>query len=112
MAEQPSVKQSGVCWDLVGNPEDRFSYEAAHFDILWQLLLYFTAQDLETFHVDQSESSLSHDMSRVMRKPAFCLCQNKDADQLRSDREADQCLCFRYINSIITLLPKSEISRL
>ena len=29
-----------------------------------------------------------------MRKPAFCICENKDADQLRGNREADQCLCF------------------
>ena len=35
-------------------------------------------------------------MSRVMRKPAFCICENKDADQLRGNREADQRLCFRY----------------
>ena len=44
-----------------------------------------------------------------MRKPAFCICENKDADQLRGNREADQRLCFRYINSIIPLLSKSEI---
>ena len=31
-----------------------------------------------------------------MRKPAFCLCKNKDADQLRGNRKADQRLCFRY----------------
>ena len=29
-----------------------------------------------------------------MRKPAFCICENKDADQLRGDREADQRLLF------------------
>ena len=46
-------------------------------------------------------------MSRVVRKPAFCICENKDADQLR---EADQRLCFRYIDSAIPLLSKSEIS--
>ena len=33
---------------------------------------------------------------RVMRTPAFCICENKDADQIRCDREADQRLCFRY----------------
>ena len=32
-----------------------------------------------------------------MRKPAFCICENKDADQLRVNREADQRLCFRFI---------------
>ena len=51
-------------------------------------------------------------MSRIMRKPAFCKCENKDADQLRGDREADQRLCFRYTDSTIPLLPKSEISSL
>ena len=36
-----------------------------------------------------------------MRKPAFCIYENKDADQLRGNREADQRLCFRYTNSTI-----------
>ena len=45
-----------------------------------------------------------------MRKPAFCICENKDADQLRGDREADQRFYFRYIDSTIPLLSKSEIS--
>ena len=50
-------------------------------------------------------------MSRVVRKPDFCICENKDADQLRGhdqlqgDGEADQGLCFRYIDSTIPLLP-------
>ena len=52
------------------------------------------------------------DLSLVMRKPAFCICENKDADQLRGNREADQRLCFRYIDSTINLLSKSEISSL
>ena len=47
-----------------------------------------------------------------MRKPDFCICENKDADQLRGNREADQRLCFRYKDSTISLLPKSEISSL
>ena len=51
-------------------------------------------------------------MSRVVRKPAFCICENKDADQLRGDREADQRLRFRCTDSTIPLLPKSEISSL
>ena len=49
-------------------------------------------------------------MSSVVRKRAFRICENKGADQLRSNREADQRLCFRYLDSIIPLLPKSEIS--
>ena len=37
-----------------------------------------------------------------MRKPAFCICENKDA-------EADQCLCFRNTGSAIPLLPLLRI---
>ena len=51
-------------------------------------------------------------MSRVVRKPDFCICENKDPDQLRGDCEADQRLCFRHIDSKIPLLSKSEISSL
>ena len=29
--------------------------------------------------------SVNHLLSHVMRKPAFCKCENKDADQLRSN---------------------------
>ena len=43
-----------------------------------------------------------------MRKPAFCICENKDADQLQGDCEADQLLCFRYTDSTIPLFSKSE----
>ena len=45
-----------------------------------------------------------------VRKQAFCICENKDADQLRVNREADQRLCFRYMDCTVPLLPKSEIS--
>ena len=51
-------------------------------------------------------------MSRVVRKPVFCICENKDADQLRGNGEADQRLCFRYTDITISLLPKYEISSL
>ena len=45
-----------------------------------------------------------------MRKPDFCLCENKGADRLRSNWEADQSLCFRYTDSAISRLLISEIS--
>ena len=44
-----------------------------------------------------------------MRKPTICIGENKDADQLRSNCEADQRLCFRYTDSTISLLLKSKI---
>ena len=55
-----------------------------------------------------NDSCLAY-LSRVVRKPAFCICENKDADQLCGNREAYQCLCFRYIDSTIPLLPIYEI---
>ena len=51
-----------------------------------------------------------HHLSRHMGKPTICLGENKGADQLRGNREADQRLCFRYTDSAIPLLPKYEIS--
>ena len=43
-----------------------------------------------------------------MRKPTICMGENKDADQLRVNREADQRLCFRYTDSTFPplLIPK------
>ena len=45
-----------------------------------------------------------------MRKPTICPGENKGADQLCSNCEADQRLCFRYTNSTVPILRKSEIS--
>ena len=43
-----------------------------------------------------------------MRKPTICMGENKDADQLRGNREADQRLCFRYTDRTFPppLIPK------
>ena len=53
-----------------------------------------------------------------MRKPDFCICENKGADQLCGNRTNQLCgncttnqrLCFRYTDSTIPLLSKCEIS--
>ena len=49
-----------------------------------------------------------------MREPAFCICENKGADQLFDNPTADQHLCFRFIDSEIPLLlildPKFQAS--
>ena len=50
-------------------------------------------------------------LSCHMGKPTICLGENKGADQLRGNREADQRLCFRYSDNTVPLLLKSEISR-
>ena len=38
-----------------------------------------------------------------MRKHAFCILENKGADQLSSYRAADQRLCFHYVDSTCPL---------
>ena len=64
-----------------------FSHDVAH--ISCRLLLEAPQQ--------QRASKVYHySISRVVRKRAFCICENKDADQLRGNREADQRLCFRH----------------
>ena len=37
-----------------------------------------------------------------MRTPVSCICENKGADQLRSNCAADQRLCFRYIDMLVS----------
>ena len=49
-------------------------------------------------------------MSHLTGKTTICIGENKDADQLRGNREADQRLCFRYPDSTIPLRLISEIS--
>ena len=41
--------------------------------------------------------------SLVVRKPAFCICENKDAYQLHSNCAADQRLCFHCTYSTSTI---------
>ena len=51
-----------------------------------------------------------HQLSHLMGKPTICMGENKDADQLRGNRETDQRLCFRYSDSTIPLNPKFQAS--
>ena len=46
------------------------------------------------------------------QKTCFCICKNKDADQLHGNGTADQRICFRYIDSTILyfLNPKFQAS--
>ena len=49
-------------------------------------------------------------MSRFVRKWDYCLCEIKGAVQLRSNCEADQHLCFRYMDNTIPVLLKSNFT--
>ena len=47
-----------------------------------------------------------------MRKPDFCKCENKDADQLRGNREVISAFVFatRIVQSLYFLNPKFQAS--
>ena len=67
--------------------------------------LYIDLKDMKTISVIER-------LGCVMRKPAFCKCENKGTDQLHGNGATDQLLCFLYIDSTIPILPKSGISSL
>ena len=51
-------------------------------------------------------------MSLVVRKPDFCICENKDADQLRGNCEADHAFVFaiRMVQFLFYLNTKFQAS--
>ena len=88
--------------DLVGNPEDRFSRVAAH------IVNRKPKQTMSHQLVDTIELQLS----RLMGKPTICIGENKDADQLRGNREADHAFVFatRIVQFLFYLNPKLQAS--
>ena len=84
--------------NLVGNPKGRFYFVTAH--TCTQYLSPSYCWCFLTHLVTLKENNMSH----RMRKLTICICENKDADQLRSTCEADQRLCLRFTDSTISLL--------
>ena len=76
------------------------------------ILLIETHLYIFAHHVCFLSVSTNLYMSLRMRKPTICICENKDGDQIRGHREADQRLCFRHMDSAIPLLLKYKISSL
>ena len=64
--------------------------------VVFILLFYMQRR----FISNKLEACLLHEPQR--EKTGFFICENKDAD---GDREADQRLCFRYLDSTIPFLP-------
>ena len=62
------------------------------------------------FRPDLKTKTVHMYLSRLMGKQTICIGENKDADQLHGNREADQCLCFRFSDSTIPPLLNSKIS--
>ena len=61
---------------------------------------YIALDDLQSFWGAEvrTERFCCH-MNHHMGKPTICIGENKGADQLRSNCEADQRLCFRDSDS-------------
>ena len=53
-------------------------------------------------YCDDNFQMKDDDMSRVMGKSAFCICENKDADQLRGHREADLAVTAKLISAFVS----------
>ena len=73
------------------------------------VVLFQEYSELYSQRINWWENLECNYLSRRMEKNNICIGERKGADQLRSDCEADQCLCFRYMDSTIPLLSKSKI---
>ena len=66
------------------------------------------------FSTSRAKKKLYVYMSRVVRKPAFCICENKDADQLRGKLTTKLISAFifttRIVLSLYSLNPKFQAS--
>ena len=80
------------------------NYQQELENAMWAL-----TQHLLAFPFLKLTNTSKQHLSRPMGKPTICLGENKDADQLRGNREADQRLCFRYSDSTIPLLLKDRV---
>ena len=75
------------------------------------LLSYVIFPSFISIHVhDQPENVKRHKNKPRREKTGFLHMRKQRADQLRGNREADQRLCFRYTDSTIPLLSRTEIS--
>ena len=64
-------------------------------------------------HCMLSKMGIKYHLSPLVRKLTVCICENKGADQLRSNHEADQRLCFHYtVHLLFFLNPKFQASSL
>ena len=73
----------------------------------YALVFQYSPQDLANVS-EWKIMYVPYNVSLCVRKPTICMGENKDADQLRSNCEADQRLCFRYTDSTFPplLIPK------
>ena len=56
------------------------------------LTIMFSYKTQNRIILTDTEAETANKLSHVMRKPAFCICRNKGADQLHSILAADEVL--------------------
>ena len=78
---------------------------------LRKTVMYVVTLQLSCGIAQNSEKSTTH-MSCVMRKQAFCICENKDADQLRDNHKLISAFVFatRIVQSLYFLNQKFQAS--
>ena len=65
----------------------------------YELFFFFSVYSSPFLYYGLYPSLSLQQISRVIRKSVFAYTKtNKGTDQLRRNRAADQCLCFRYID--------------
>ena len=62
----------------------------------------------EALQIDEKQNNLSN----VMRKPVFAICEQQRRRSACASANSDQHLCFRCLNSIISQVSISKISSL
>ena len=86
-----------MCLFIHKNISCIYSLEALHEEVLLMstptLPFHGELTKIAMFKLSQNTHL---NLSLVVRKPAFCICENKDTDQLHGNHVADQRLCFHY----------------
>ena len=108
--------------DWIANMEINFNPNNSVIKRLWYTGIYSLSLTYCSWSVLEAQSVILHpqnaqlpfctkcSVNRTMRKPTFCIGENKGADQLHSNCEAYQHLCFCYLHSTMSLLSKFKIS--
>ena len=97
-----------VVSDHVGNPEDRFSHNEAHFSCVTKTSIFGVSEQVRhkpsyTAAEDDERLEIS-DLGKRGIVLSDYVAKNKGADQLHGLRAADLCLCFSYMQKASFLI--------
>ena len=92
------TKSNHFVSDPKRNPKDRLSCDELYY-FRQQYCINTYLHDTHLLSECQRYTCNLSNIDRVMKKPAFYICENRGPDELRDHCIADQGLCFRYIDS-------------